>query len=66
MKGVDKRVVYWLAELKDSGKEIRLSEEHLDMRWVNCTNASELANYPEFIKMLGRYDEIIRKCLTKN
>ena len=63
VKGVDKRVVYWLAALKDPQKEVKLSEEHLDMKWLNLEAASQLADYPDFVKMLREYEEIISKCL---
>lgn len=63
MKGVNKRVVYWLAELKDPQKQVKLSEEHLDMKWLNLEASSQLANYSDFVTMLREYEEIIRKCL---
>lgn len=61
VQGKDKRVVYWLAELRDPEKEVRLSEEHLDMKWVDYENAIELANYKDFVEMLGRFEDIIKK-----
>lgn len=63
---MDKRVVYWLAEMKDPEKEIRLSEEHLEFKWVNFQEASTLANYPDFLVMLGKYQEIVQNCLLKH
>lgn len=65
VNGVDKRVVYWLAELKDPEKEVTLSEEHLELSWAKYSDAIKLANYKDFVDMLGRYDDIIRNCLTK-
>lgn len=65
VNGVDKRVVYWLAELNDPEKPVKLSEEHLDMAWAKYARAIELANYPDFVTMLGKYEGIIRNCLSK-
>lgn len=65
VKGVDKRVVYWLAEMRDSAKQVALSEEHLDQKWVNYTAAIALSNYPDFVEMLGIYEEIIKNCLAE-
>lgn len=66
VKGVDKRVVYWLAELKDSEKEVKLSEEHLDMKWLSFDAATKLANFPDFVAMLREYEEIIRNLPSNN
>lgn len=63
VKGVDKRVVYWLAELKNPKKEVKLSEEHLDMKWLDYKRAIEFSNYKDFVEMLGQYEDIIKNCL---
>lgn len=63
VNGKDKKVVYWLAELKNPNTEVTLSEEHLDMKWATYQEATTLANYPEFVEMLQKYEGIIKTCL---
>lgn len=64
VNGVNKRVVYWLAELKDPAKEVQLSEEHLDMKWLPFDAATQLASFPDFVQMLSEYEGIIRNSLS--
>lgn len=46
--------------MRNPEKAVRLSEEHLDMRWVNYKDAIELSNYKDFVEMLKRYEDVVR------
>lgn len=61
VRGKPKRVVYWLAELKDPNKEITLSEEHQDKKWLGLDEACKYAKYSDTIDLLNYCDEFIRK-----
>ncbi|EDO31180.1 predicted protein [Nematostella vectensis] len=42
VKGRPKTVIYWLAELKDYNKRVKLSSEHQDFRWLGIEDACKL------------------------
>ncbi|CAG9532942.1 unnamed protein product [Cercopithifilaria johnstoni] len=48
-----KTVKYWLAKLKDN-KEIRLSGEHKDGRWLSADEAIVLAQYKEMQDLIRK------------
>ncbi|XP_060898220.1 bis(5'-nucleosyl)-tetraphosphatase [asymmetrical] [Labrus mixtus] len=45
--GRPKEVLYWLAELKDPGTALTLSDEHQDYRWSRLEDACTLAGYKD-------------------
>lgn len=47
VRGRPKEVLYWLAELRDPGTELTLSEEHQDFRWARLEDACSLAQYKD-------------------
>ncbi|XP_036397052.1 bis(5'-nucleosyl)-tetraphosphatase [asymmetrical]-like [Megalops cyprinoides] len=47
VRGKGKVVLYWLAELKDPGTAVTLSEEHQDYRWAGLEEACALARYKD-------------------
>ncbi|XP_030625242.1 bis(5'-nucleosyl)-tetraphosphatase [asymmetrical] [Chanos chanos] len=47
VRGKDKEVLYWLAELRDPNVAVTLSEEHQDYRWVKLEEACRLAKYKD-------------------
>ena len=55
VKGKDKTVVYWLAELKDAQKDPTLSEEHTEFRWLPKDEATSLSGYPDFTEMVSYF-----------
>lgn len=55
VKGKDKTVVYWLAELKDTQKNPTLSEEHTEFRWLPKDEATSLSGYPDFTEMVSHF-----------
>ncbi|XP_055683103.1 bis(5'-nucleosyl)-tetraphosphatase [asymmetrical] [Lutzomyia longipalpis] len=61
VKGQDKKVVYWLAELVDPHKEPQLSNEHIARKWLPKDEAIALSGFKNFEDMVNKYDEIIRK-----
>uniref|UniRef100_A0A2M3ZB81 Bis(5'-nucleosyl)-tetraphosphatase [asymmetrical] n=1 Tax=Anopheles braziliensis TaxID=58242 RepID=A0A2M3ZB81_9DIPT len=60
-KGHDKVVVYWLAELRNPSQQARLSEEHQDMRWLECEDAIKIAGNDDFAKMIRAFDVRIKQ-----
>ncbi|XP_033862376.3 bis(5'-nucleosyl)-tetraphosphatase [asymmetrical] isoform X2 [Acipenser ruthenus] len=52
VKSQPKTVVYWLAELCDSGTSVRLSEEHQDYRWLGVEEACQLSEYKDMQEAL--------------
>ncbi|CAK6958280.1 bis(5'-nucleosyl)-tetraphosphatase [Scomber japonicus] [Scomber scombrus] len=47
VRGKPKEVLYWLAELRDPGTAVTLSEEHQDYRWARLEDACTLAQYKD-------------------
>ncbi|KAI7795667.1 bis(5'-nucleosyl)-tetraphosphatase [asymmetrical] [Triplophysa rosa] len=47
VRGKDKEVLYWLAELRDPNTRVILSDEHRDYRWARLQEACELAKYKD-------------------
>ncbi|XP_029947913.1 bis(5'-nucleosyl)-tetraphosphatase [asymmetrical] [Salarias fasciatus] len=47
VRGKPKEVLYWLAELKDPGTAVTLSDEHQDYRWARLEEACSLAGYKD-------------------
>lgn len=60
VKGHDKVVVYWLAELRNPAQEAKLSDEHQDMKWLDCDEAIQIAGYEDFAKMVRAFDAKIK------
>lgn len=55
VKGKDKAVVYWLAELKNAQKVPILSDEHTEFRWLAKDDAISLSGYPDFAEMVKHF-----------
>ncbi|VDM07234.1 unnamed protein product [Wuchereria bancrofti] len=53
-----KTVKYWLARLKND-EEIRLSDEHQDVRWLSVDEASMLAQYKEMQDLIRKAEEYL-------
>ncbi|KAG7493423.1 hypothetical protein JOB18_008796 [Solea senegalensis] len=47
VRGRPKEVLYWLAELRDPGAAVTLSDEHQDYRWARLEEACSLAQYKD-------------------
>ncbi|KAI9521150.1 nudix (nucleoside diphosphate linked moiety X)-type motif 2 [Dissostichus eleginoides] len=47
VRGKPKEVLYWLAELRDTGTAVTLSDEHQDYRWARLEEACTLAQYKD-------------------
>ncbi|XP_075992995.1 bis(5'-nucleosyl)-tetraphosphatase [asymmetrical] [Genypterus blacodes] len=50
--GRPKEVLYWLAELRDPGTAVMLSNEHQEYRWVRLEEACMLAKYRDLQETL--------------
>ncbi|CAK9831222.1 Bis(5'-nucleosyl)-tetraphosphatase [asymmetrical] [Anthophora retusa] len=64
VKGKPKIVIYWLAELIDNNKPIRLSQEHQAFKWLPLQEACSLAKYEEMQNMLKKFNDYIFKNLA--
>ena len=61
VKNKNKRVVYWLAELKDPNVPVRLSEEHTAFDWFTLDKALVTAGFADMQELLKEVDEYIKK-----
>ncbi|XP_013872502.1 bis(5'-nucleosyl)-tetraphosphatase [asymmetrical] [Austrofundulus limnaeus] len=52
VRGRPKEVLYWLAELRDPGTAVTLSNEHQDFRWAQLEEACALARYKDLQETL--------------
>lgn len=59
VKGKDKIVVYWLAELCDAKKDPILSDEHTEFRWLEKDDAIKLCGYADFAEMVQHFHDCI-------
>ena len=56
VRGKPKKVVYWLAELKDPAISVTLSDEHIALEWAPLQDACALAKYPDIQEALKDAD----------
>ncbi|XP_031624608.1 bis(5'-nucleosyl)-tetraphosphatase [asymmetrical] [Contarinia nasturtii] len=61
VKGKNKTVVYWLAELKDGHNNPTLSDEHTEFRWLPKDEAISLSGYADFAQMVQYFHDRIGK-----
>lgn len=61
VKGHDKIVIYWLAELINPSKEVTLSDEHQDLKWLERDDAIQIAGYDDFAAMIRHFDDKIKR-----
>ncbi|XP_020292876.1 bis(5'-nucleosyl)-tetraphosphatase [asymmetrical] [Pseudomyrmex gracilis] len=59
VKGVPKIVIYWLAELINPNKCVRLSDEHQAFEWLPLREACDLARYAEMQEALTNFNKYI-------
>lgn len=52
VRGRPKDVLYWLAELRDPGTAVKLSDEHQDYCWAKLDEACALAQYKDLQETL--------------
>lgn len=52
VRGKRKEVLYWLAELRDPGTAVNLSDEHQDYRWAKLDEACALTQYEDMQETL--------------
>lgn len=64
VRGKPKRVVYWLAELKDPNCPIVLSHEHQKFVWEPLERALETSGYSDMQKLLKEADNFIKSRKT--
>lgn len=59
VNGKPKTVIYWLAELLNQNKEVTMSKEHQDFKWLGLQDACELASYSEMQNTLKHFNNYI-------
>lgn len=59
VNGVPKIVIYWLAELLNPDKSVKMSNEHQAFEWLPLPEACDLARYSEMRKALNEFDKYI-------
>lgn len=59
VKGNDKTVVYWLAELREAEKDPILSQEHTEFKWLGKDDAITLCGYADFAEMVQYFHDRI-------
>ncbi|KMQ91265.1 bis-5-nucleosyl-tetraphosphatase [Lasius niger] len=64
VNGVPKIVIYWLAELINSDKSVKLSNEHQAFEWLSLREACDLAKYAEMQRALNEFDKYISQNLA--
>ena len=62
--GNPKRVIYWLAELKDPNSKVTLSDEHINFKWVELDEAKQLSRFSDMQSLLTLADAFIQKKKT--
>lgn len=55
MRGNDKSVIYWLAELKNPQFDPKLSHEHTEFRWLTKDNAILLNGFDDYAEMINDF-----------
>ncbi|XP_063067008.1 bis(5'-nucleosyl)-tetraphosphatase [asymmetrical] [Engraulis encrasicolus] len=66
VRGKDKMVLYWLAELRDPSMAVTLSEEHQDYRWAQLDEACKLAGYKDLQETLREAQSYLEPGEKKN
>ncbi|CAH1796679.1 unnamed protein product, partial [Owenia fusiformis] len=67
VRGKPKRVVYWIAELKNPETPIKLSDEHIKYDWVNYANVNNYAQWDDMKLTMKRVHQFINeKLLVSN
>lgn len=61
----EKTVVYWLAQLRDAKKTVRLSEEHLAHQWVSAAEAIHLVGHEDFRFMIEQFEPVVEKLVER-
>lgn len=61
VKGNPKRVVYWLAKLKNPVTDVTLSDEHIDYKWLKLQEANKLLEqYKDMQSVLNDTEDFLR------
>ena len=61
VKGVLKKVIYWLAELTDQECRVKLSDEHQGFEWATLARACQLVRYHDTQNALKSADKYIKE-----
>lgn len=64
VKGKPKVVIYWLAELLNPDRSIRMSDEHQAYKWLPLEKACAIARYQEMQDTLKYFNDYIIKNLS--
>ncbi|XP_053986503.1 bis(5'-nucleosyl)-tetraphosphatase [asymmetrical] [Hylaeus volcanicus] len=64
VNGQPKIVIYWLAELINRNKSVRMSDEHQAFKWLPLEEACSTAKYEELQNVLKNFNDYILKNLS--
>jgi bis(5'-nucleosidyl)-tetraphosphatase len=64
VNGIPKTVIYWLAELLNPDKSVKLSDEHQAFQWLSLHEACHLAKYTDMQNALREFDKYIYQNLV--
>lgn len=59
VRGENKTVVYWLAELRNAQNQPTLSDEHTAFEWLPAAEACQLSGFNDFRQMVDHFAKII-------
>ena len=65
VKNKPKTVIYWLAELINKSKDVQMSKEHQDFKWLPIDEACRYAAYTEMQSSLKNVDKYICENLVQ-
>lgn len=54
-----KKVIYWIAEIKNPDCKIKLSDEHIKFGWFKLNEACDIVQYEEMKNVLTKADAFI-------
>lgn len=61
VRGRPKKVIYWLAELKDHDCRVKLSAEHQDYEWADLAKACRLVRYEDTQSALKSAEKYLKE-----
>ncbi|KAH0540611.1 bis(5'-nucleosyl)-tetraphosphatase [asymmetrical] [Cotesia glomerata] len=64
VKGKPKTVIYWLAELIKENRDVKMSNEHQDYKWLILDEACKLSGFKDMEETLRVFDKYIHDNLS--
>lgn len=61
VNGKPKIVIYWLAQLTNANASVKLSDEHINYKWLQLQEACNVVQYAETQQLLKNCEDYISK-----